>query len=220
MTPARRIGWMVGASAVIVLVAWLLMSDGGPAEGPAGGGPDAAVGAPASASAPGPQAGPSLGVRQAGVDSAARRGGSESPRGLGLGTAPAKELGPGVSVEKPPPGPAFVSPPIVPSAEAIAESEEILAAQPAAKAALDAWLASRRAAIRTQCWNGDDLPPTVQITLEVTYAEDGGMLARSMSDGGAPLAVSGCVGGVADLVPPRIDPPGITVMVRGVLTLP
>lgn len=220
MTPARRLGWMVGASAVIVaLVAWLLASDGGPADAPSAG-PVKAPG-DAAAAATGPGGGLLLGVRQAGdVDSAARRRGSDTPQGLGLGRGPAKELGPGISVEKPPPGPPVVSPPIVPSAEAIAESEEKLAAQPAAKAALDAWLASRRPAIRAQCWNGDDLPASVQITLEVTYGEDGGMLARSMSDGGAPLAVSGCVGGVADLVPPRIDPPGISVTVRGTLTLP
>lgn len=111
-------------------------------------------------------------------------------------------------------------PTIVPSAEALAESDEIQAAQPEAKAEVDAWLASRRAKIGASCWEGEELPDRASFTAEVTYSAEGQLLALSMSDSGVPTGVRGCVSAVPDLVPLQITAPGIPVTVRGALTLP
>ncbi len=160
-----------------------------------------------------------LGVQAAGVDSAARRGAAQAANGLELVKGPPEDRGPSVEVEQPEPGEPVVTPPVVPSADAIAEGEEVLAAQPGAKAALEAWLAGQRPGVRTRCWNGDELPESTSFRFEVTYSAEGKLLAYSMNDRGAPGPVRRCVEEL-NLTPPEIEGPGIPVTVTGALTLP
>lgn len=215
----RQIGVMMGAGAVLVMIVAVVLWPGGaddpvkPAE--VGVQSVAAAGAVRGVGA----ADGSLGIRAATVDSAVRTGGSLSPRSAAEGE---RAVADGLTIAPlgPPPPRVVEAPTVVPSADAIAESEETQAAQPGAKAALDAWLANRRAKIQASCWDGDDLPESASFFAEVTYSAEGSMLALSLSDSGAPPQVRGCVSAVRDLVPLQIDAPGIPVTVRGTLTLP
>lgn len=165
-----------------------------------------------------------FGVRGASVDSArqiGRRpaqalteaGGRQGPGDAAQNIFPSDEPGGPVAPPPPPEAPAPLS------ADVLAESDEIQAAQPGVKAALEAGLASRRAALRTQCWKGEDLPDSARFMYEVTYSAEGSMLSMSQGDEGAPGAVAECVRN-ANPVPPTVEAPGIPVTVQAALTLP
>lgn len=214
----------IGAGVVIVAVVAALLWAGGR------GGGDAAVrradGGEARATAEQAVAGDGglgLGVQAASVDSAARSsargGGQADPRALTAEYAgPPRES---VPLEQPNPGAQpTVTPPILLSEAATEEGKEILAAQPGVKAILDAHLLALRAEIRKSCWNGDDLPGSAKFVAEASYGADGGLLALNLSDSGAPQAVGGCVRETPNLVPAKVEAPGIAVTVRGTLTLP
>lgn len=233
----RQIGVMVGAAVVLVGIAAVFLRPGrGDSVDPARAGAQSAADSGAT-----PGANGSLGIRVAAVDSAVRAGGAaasvepDQPVVVGAGARTdesrsdktdaegERAVADGmrvVSSESSPPPRVVQAPTVVPSAAAIAESNEVQAAQPGAKAAVDAWLASRRVKIRASCWDGDELPESVSFFAEVTYGAEGSLLALSLSDSGAPSAVRGCVSAVRDLVPPTIEAPGIPVTVRGTLTLP
>jgi hypothetical protein len=218
----RRIGVMIGAGAALVgIVAVILWpGGGGDAPGPAEVSEQVAAASGAVRGAGGADG--SFGIRAAVVDSAVRTGGPVPGRSALAGEGE-RAVADGLVVAAPdglPPPRVIEAPTVVPSVDAIAESEEIQAAQPGAQAIVDAWLASRRAKIQASCWDGDDLPESASFFAEVTYSAEGSLLALSVSDSGAPAAVRGCVSAVRDLVPSQIEAPGIPVTVRGTLTLP
>lgn len=158
-----------------------------------------------------------LGVRGEAVDSAAVRGGADGPGAPAIalaGTRPATREAVQERGEALPP-----APPTPPSADAVAQSEAILAVQPRVLAAVDAALEEQRVAIRRRCWKGE-VPASASFPVEASYGADGTMLAHSVGDSRGAPGVGGCVREQANLVPPTIDAPGVSVTVKSALTLP
>lgn len=163
------------------------------------------------------------GIRRADVDSA-RRSGEVVPPQVGEDGAPRRFFP--VARERPTRDEEPVEvrevpvvPPEPPSAEAIAESEAILAAQPAVQEAVDGAWKDRREGVRRSCWSGTT-PASASFPVEVTYSAEGQMLALSISDDAAAPGIGDCVRGQSGLVPPTIEAPGVSVTVRTSFGLP
>lgn len=112
-----------------------------------------------------------------------------------------------------------VSPPILPSEAAIAETREALAASPAVQAEVDAAVEGRRAQVRRNCWSGDALEPA-SFPIEATYSAEGTMLTLSVGEDARAPGVGACVSGQSGLVPATVEAPGVSVTVRTTLRLP
>lgn len=173
--------------------------------------------APTVATRPGELA--AVGVRQAEIDSAQRRVDEEPPT-----VAPEVPVLPVTSPEREPgddprrgvvPAP---EPPVAPSADAVAESEAVLAVRKQVEDQVKATLDDRHRALRNACWKGAR-GSSASFPVQASFGADGGLLALSIADDRtAPAGVGACVR--AQPLPLKVDPPGVAVTVDVALSLP
>ena len=174
---------------------------------------------PASAVAGRPGEPAALGVRQAEIDSAQRRV-DETPPAAAPEVPALPAPSPASAPEEDPRRgtPREPEPPVAPSADAVAESEAVLAVRKQVEAQVEGALGDRRQALRNACWKGAR-GSSASFPVQASFGADGGLLALSIADDRSVSSeISACVR--AQPLPLKIDPPGVAVTVDVALSLP